>query len=58
MSQTAIQPLAISVSEACKLLGLSRFSINLLLRNGVIKSRKVGRRVLVLTQSLREFVAA
>ena len=58
MSQTAIQPLAISVSEACKLLGLSRFSINQLLRSGVIKSRKVGRRVLVLTQSLREFVAA
>ncbi len=58
MSQTAIQPLAISVSEACKLLGLSRFSINQLLRNGVIKSRKVGRRVLVLTQSLQEFVAA
>jgi excisionase family DNA binding protein len=58
MSQTAIQPLAISVSEACQLLGLSRFSINQLLRNGVIKSRKVGRRVLVLTQSLQEFVAA
>ncbi len=58
MSQTAIQPLAISVSEACKLLGLSRFSINQLLRNGVIKSKKVGRRVLVLTQSLQEFVAA
>ena len=58
MSQTAIQPLAISVSEACKLLGLSRFSINQLLRSGVIKSRKVGRRVLVLTQSLQEFVAA
>lgn len=51
-----LPPIAVSVSQTCELLGLSRFTVNRLVKSGCIKSRKVGRRVLIPHESLLAFL--
>jgi len=54
--QVPPSPLAISIEDTCSLLGLSRYSVCRMVHLGTIKSRKVGRRVLVSMDSIRTFV--
>jgi len=51
-----IQPIAVSINQACVMLGLSRFTLSRLLSTEVIRSRRVGRRVLIPTESLHDFL--
>ena len=56
--QLVLDPIAISISDTCRALGLSRYTISKLVKAGTIRSRKVGRRVLVCTKSVREFISS
>ena len=56
--QTNMEPLAVSVEEAERLSGIGRTKLYELLGRGAIKSRKVGRRRLVIVWSLRAFLEA
>jgi len=48
--------IAVSVQEAAKLLGISKPHFLPLINEGKIRTVRIGRRVLVSVQSLREFV--
>ena len=50
------RPLAVSVSEAARLLGLSKRSVENYIAAKRLVSRKAGRRTLVLTSSLSAFL--
>jgi excisionase family DNA binding protein len=52
------QPLAHTVSDACRRLGISRSRLYLLLSSGEIRSIKVGHRTLVPESELQKFVAS
>jgi len=52
-----IEPLAATISEACRLSGLGRSSIYVLLNTGRLKSVRFGKRRLVVLASLRELIA-
>jgi excisionase family DNA binding protein len=52
------EPLFISVKEAAMVLGISRNYMYSLLDMGLIESRYMGRRRLVLLSSLHDFVAS
>ena len=57
--QIQIEPLnqiAISIRQTCALLGLSRYTVSHLLKSGRLYSKRVGRRVLIPTASIHEFV--
>jgi excisionase family DNA binding protein len=47
-----LKPLAFSINHACRLLGLSRWTICRLIKMGLLKSCKVGRRVLIPSESI------
>ena len=49
--------LAYSIDEAAEALSLSRSAVKLLLNTGEIKSRKVGRRVLIPRHALDDFLS-
>ena len=49
-------PLAYSVAEAAKALGVSKTYVYQLLRAGEVKSKRSGRRVIIPVDSLREYV--
>lgn len=51
-----MEPLAISVSEAVRVLGLGRTSIYALIGAGRLETFKLGRRTLVKTSSIRRLV--
>jgi excisionase family DNA binding protein len=51
-----MEPLAISVSEAVRVLGLGRTSIYALISAGRLETFKLGRRTLVKTSSIRRLV--
>ena len=51
-------PLAVSMAEAVKILGLGRTSLYSAIAAGKLKTRKYGRRTLVETEALRSFIAA
>jgi excisionase family DNA binding protein len=55
--QLVLDPIAISISDTCRALGLSRYTISRLVKAGVIRSRKIGRRVLICSKSVREFIS-
>ncbi|WP_242107210.1 helix-turn-helix domain-containing protein [Luteimonas aquatica] len=50
-------PLAHTVPEACRRLGISRTTIYQLIANGEIRSFKVGARTLIPEESLRTFIS-
>jgi len=49
-------PIAMDISEACQLIGLSRTTLYREIDRGAIESRKSGRRRLILTKSLEDYV--
>jgi hypothetical protein len=54
---TDIYPLAISIADAVKMVGLGRTSLYAAISSGRLKTRKAGRRTLVEVEELRQFVA-
>ena len=48
------EPVALSIKEACKLSSLGRTKFYQLIKDNVIKARKVGRRTIVLRIELEE----
>lgn len=51
-------PLAVSIAEAARMVGIGRTSLYAAIAAGKIKTRKSGRRTLVETQALRQFLEA
>lgn len=51
-----MEPIALSVPDAIKVSGLGKTTLYEALAAGRLESRKVGRRRLILTRSLREFI--
>jgi len=50
------QPIAYSISEACRVSSLGRTKIYQLIGEGKLESRKLGKRTLVLADSLDELI--
>ena len=51
-------PLAISISEAVRMCGLGRTSLYAAIAAGKLRTKKSGRRTLVETAALRQFIEA
>lgn len=51
-----MDPLAISINETAKVLGLGRTSIYAMIGEGRLETFKLGRRTLVKTESIRRLV--
>ncbi len=51
-------PLAISIADAVRMAGIGRTSLYAAIASGKLKTRKYGRRTLVETQALRNFIEA
>lgn len=56
MRDSHLEPLAVDIAEACRLTGIGRSKLYELLSAGVISSAKVGKRRLVLVESLRRWL--
>ncbi|HEY5107327.1 MAG TPA: helix-turn-helix domain-containing protein [Caulobacteraceae bacterium] len=56
MSEIHNPPLAATIPEACRLSGLGRSSIYALIGNGQVRSTKIGKRRLVMIESLRSVI--
>ena len=52
-----MQPLAVSVEEAARLLGLSKHTVRAYIRRGLIPATHLGRRVVVRMDSLETILA-
>ena len=52
-----IKPLTVSVAEACELIGVGRTTMWVLIRSGRLKTLSIGRRRLIVFESLQELVA-
>lgn len=55
---TEPQPLAYSINEACRLSSLGPTFIRQAIRDQKLETRKVGRRRIILADSLRSFIEA
>ncbi|MCH2497190.1 MAG: helix-turn-helix domain-containing protein [Erythrobacter sp.] len=55
-NQSAIEPIAMRVPEACRYLGIGRSTLYVLINEGEIEIIKLGNSTLVLTESLRSLV--
>jgi excisionase family DNA binding protein len=53
-----MEPLALSINETAKVLGLGRTSIYAMIGDGRLETFKLGRRTLVKTSSVRRIVDA
>ena len=53
-----MEPLAVSINDAAKALGLGRTSIYLMISDGRLEAFNLGRRRLVRMESIRRLVAA
>ena len=53
-----MEPLAVSINDAAKTLGLGRTSIYAMINDGRLDAFKLGRRTLVTTESIRRLVTA
>lgn len=53
-----LSPLAIGIPDACRMTGLGRSTMFDLIRRREIETRKVGRRRLILTDSLTAYIRA
>ena len=52
----SIERISVSIQEAAKMLGISKPHFYPLIKEGKVRTVKIGRRILVSVQSLREFV--
>ena len=52
----SVEPISMRIPDACKFTGLSRSTLYVLIAQGKIRTAKVGRSTLILTESLRGFV--
>ncbi len=55
---TDVTPFAVSIADAVRMVGLGRTSLYAAIASGKLKTRKSGRRTLVETAALREFLDA
>ena len=55
---TELIPFAISIAEAVRICGLGRTSLYAAIAAGKLRTKKSGRRTLVETQALRQFIEA
>jgi excisionase family DNA binding protein len=55
---TSVEPLTVSIKEACRLLGVNNNTIYKLIGTGALPSFKIGRRRFISLAALREFVAS
>jgi len=53
-----LEPLAVSINDTAKALGIGRTSIYAMLADGRLESFKLGRRTLIRAESIRRLVAA
>ena len=53
-----MEPLAVSINDAVKMLGLGRTSVYELIKDGRLDAFKLGRRTLVRVESIRRLVEA
>ena len=53
-----MKPLALSISDTVKVLGVGRTSVYAMIKNGRLETFKLGRRTLVKTESIRLLVDA
>jgi excisionase family DNA binding protein len=53
-----MEPLAVSINDAARVLGLGRTSIYAMIGDGRLEAFKLGRRTLVKVDSIRRLVAA
>lgn len=56
MNKTPIEPIAVSVPDAARMISLSRSRTYELVADGTIKTKMIGSRRVVLVSSLRELV--
>jgi excisionase family DNA binding protein len=54
--EVAMEPLAYSINDAAKALGVGRTTIYVLINSGQLETFKIGRRTLVKADSLRRIV--
>lgn len=54
--QSPVESVAVSINQTCRMLGLSRYSVARLLKGGQIRFLRVGRRVLIPADALRQFL--
>lgn len=55
-SPNALQPLAYSIEEAVRVSSIGRTRLYQLINEGKLKSRKIGKRTLILAESLRDLI--
>jgi excisionase family DNA binding protein len=55
---TPMTPLAVSVSEAARLIGICRAMLYVLIKDGQLQIVKIGRRSLITTDEIKRFLAA
>lgn len=51
-----MEPIALSVSDAVKVSGLGKTTLYAAMSDGTLETRKVGRKRLILTRSLRRLI--
>ena len=56
--ENLVEPLALSINDTAKVLGLGRTSIYSMIAEGRLESFKLGRRTLIRVESIRRLVAA
>lgn len=52
-----VEPISMRVNDACRFIGIGRSTLYLLIGRGEIEIIKLGATTLVVTESLREFIA-
>ena len=53
-----MEPIAVSIKDTARALGLGRTSIYVLIAQGKLEAIKIGRRTLVRVESIRQLVAS
>jgi excisionase family DNA binding protein len=57
-TEKPVQPWAMSVEEAARILGVGRTSVYAAIASGALKARKLGSRTLILEEDARSFLAS